>query len=266
MKRRSRMLAECTYLEVEERLSRDARVFVPLGSTEQHGPHAPMGTDTILASEVASRLADQVGGLVAPALPYGYSLDHRGFPGVAWLSAETLSRAVGDIALSLAEGGFRRIVFVNGHFTNLVALSSAIAAVSDRLGPDRIAYSFSYWDALPPEELDEYLSLRVGLHANIGETSAVLAVDPTLVDMDAAAPEWPDFPVEPTGALSWAYFFSAFGTMHHATRSGVWGDPRGSTAAQGALFLDQITAACSSFIAAVEATFVHFGHADEGGS
>src|SRR5205823_8838535 len=102
MKRESRLLAECTALEVETRVRRSPKVIVPTGATEQHGPHAPMGTDTILATEVSLRLAGRIDALVAPAIPYGVSGDHRGFP-VAYVSVPVLTGLIRDVCRSLAE-------------------------------------------------------------------------------------------------------------------------------------------------------------------
>lgn len=254
MKRKSVFLAECTWTEVEEQLKTSQRVFVPLGSTEQHGPHAPEGTDTILATEVCVRLARRIGGLVAPPIWYGYSIDHRGFPGLTWLSAPTLTAVIGDIALSLSEGGFREIIFVNGHYTNVVAVNAGVGAVADRLANGAKAFAITYWDALPPDEAHDFLSLDTGLHAQIGETSAILAVDELLVDMEKAAPEWPEFPTPELNTLL-PFFFSSPGTMYRATRSGVWGDPRGSSAEKGRRFLDQVEKSCVDLIASIEATF-----------
>src|SRR5260370_37639772 len=90
----------------------------------------------------------------------------------------------------------------------------------DKLPAGTIAFPFNYWDALPPDQLTEYLSARVGLHANIGETSAVLAVDEALVKLDLAVREDPSFPVEMTPAMGAAYFFSARGTLPRDSRSG----------------------------------------------
>ena len=76
------LLSECTLLDVEEQLRRSAKVIVPVGATEQHGPHAPFGTDSILATEVSVRLARRIDAIVAPTLTYGVSGDHAGYPGV----------------------------------------------------------------------------------------------------------------------------------------------------------------------------------------
>jgi len=244
--------------QVEDHVNGTARVFVPLGATEQHGAHAPYCTDTLLATEVCRRLAARIGGVVAPAVPYGLSGDHKGFAGVPFVSVATLTAIIQDLARSFTAGGFRQVIFVNGHYTNVLALAAAIAEVGDELPENSYAFAFNYWDPLPAEQLAAYLSGEVGLHANIGETSAVLAVDPALVDMSVAAPEFPEFPTTPTPALVSAFFFSGSGTTHRAMPSGVWGDPRGSTADLGRSFLSQIEDAAAEFIFGVQATFESF--------
>jgi creatinine amidohydrolase len=257
LKRESRLLAECTAREVQDYLQSGFKVIVPTGATEQHGPHAPMGTDTLLATEVSVRLAARIGALVAPAFPYGLSGDHRGFP-VAYLSVKTLTGLVQDVCVSLAETGFREIIFVNGHYTNIIGMAAAIAEVGDRLPHGTFAFPFNYWDALPAEQLDEYLSAAAGLHANIGETSAVMAVDESLVDLEHAVEEYPRFAKPPSAAQVAAFFFSGKGTTHRATRSGVWGDPRKSSSERGRVYLDQIEEAGVRFIGEVEEMFRSF--------
>jgi creatinine amidohydrolase len=262
MKRQSRLLAECTALEVQAQLDSSPKVIVPTGATEQHGPHAPMGTDSLLAAEVSLRLARRIDALVAPAFPYGLSGDHRGFP-VAYVSVKTLTGLVQDICLSLAETGFKQIIFVNGHYTNIIGMAAAIAEVGERLPEGTIAFPFNYWDPLPPQQLAGYLSAETGLHANIGETSAVMAVDESLVDLERAVEEYPRFPATPSPALMAAFFFSGKGTTYRATRSGVWGDPRQSSAERGRAYLDQIEEAGARFIEEVEATFKGFPPREE---
>jgi creatinine amidohydrolase len=251
-------LSECTLSDVEAQLRESPKVIVPVGSTEQHGRHAPFGTDSILATEVSMRLARRINALVAPTLTYGISGDHRGYAGVPFISPRTLTALVQDVLLSLAGGGFREIIFVNGHYTNTIALSAAIMEVGDELPADTIAFPFNYWDALPPDQLAEYLSAQAGLHANIGETSAVLAIDESLVKLDYAVREYPAFPVEPTPAMVAAYFFSARGTLPRASRSGVWGDPSRSSAELGRRYLAQIEEASMHFVENVESLFSAF--------
>ncbi len=251
-------LANCTIAEVEAHLHESPKIVIPVGATEQHGPHAPFGTDSMLSTEASVRLARRIGALVAPALAYGVYGDHRGYPGIPFLSASTMTALVQDVIVSLAEGGFREIILVNGHYTNSIVLHAAVMEIGDRVPKGTIVFPFNYWDALPPEQLAEYLGAEVGLHANIGETSAVMAIDESLVDLSRVVPEYPVFPSEPTPAMISAYFFSGRGTLPRASRSGVWGDPSGSTAERGRRYFAQIEEACVRFVAEVEAVFAAF--------
>jgi creatinine amidohydrolase len=258
MGERRYLLAECRLPEIEAQLQRSPRVLIPLGATEQHGPHAPFGTDSILATEVCARLAKRVDALVAPTVPYGLSGDHRGFAGIPYLSVTTLSGVIRDLALSFAESGFKNIVFVNGHYTNSIALHAALYEADDDLPSDSVVYGFNYWDPLPAEQGAAYLSFSEGLHANIGETSAVMAVDPSLIDLDAAVAEFPTFPSGPSNPLVSAFFLSGKGRTYRATRSGVWGDPSSSTAEAGLAYFEQIEEACVRFMQDVEQTFAQY--------
>ena len=255
-------LADCTLPEVEAHLHTSPKIVVPVGATEQHGPHAPFGTDAILSTEAGVRLARRIRALVAPPLAYGVSADHRGYAGIPYLSASTMTALVQDVVVSLAEGGFREIILVNGHYTNSIVLHAAIMEIGDRLPKGTIVFPFNYWDALPPNELAEYLGAEVGLHANIGETSAVMAVDESLVDLDKAVKEYPAFPSEPTPAMIAAYFFSGRGTLPRVSRSGVWGDPTESTAERGRHYLEQFEEACVRFVEQAEALFAAFPERD----
>jgi creatinine amidohydrolase len=181
--------------------------------------------------------------------------DHHGFAGVPYVSVTTLSGIIRDLAVSLTAGGFKQVVFVNGHYTNSIAIHAALFESADALPADAIVYGLNYWDPLPPEQAEEYLGFRVGLHANIGETSAVMAVDESLIDLDAAVAEYPEFPGGASAPLVSAFFLSGKGRTYRATRSGVWGDPSGSTAGRGRTYLQQIEDACVAFMEGVAGTF-----------
>jgi creatinine amidohydrolase len=258
MPRDSVFLAELTLTEVERYLDAGGDlVLVPTGSTEQHGPHAPLSTDVIIPTEVCRRVASRLGALVAPAVSYGISAGHRGFRGLAYLTSPTFIAVVEDVTFSLAEAGFRRIVFVNGHYTNYHPIITGCMNVASRLPPGTRAWGVSYWESLPPEQLDEYLSLRSGLHANVGETSAVMAVRPELVDLGAAVEEWPDFPEfqAPSFPTILAYFETHPGSVWRASRTGVWGDPRGSSAELGERFYSWIEDGMARLVADVDETY-----------
>ena len=163
MDERSVFLDELTEPEVAELVASGTELLlIPTGSTEQHGPHGPIGTDVIIPREVCRRVAIARGGLVAPPVPYGLAAGHRGFAGLGYLTPPTYLALIEDLILSFAESGFRRIVFVNGHYTNYPAINLACFNASPKLPEGTAAWALSYWDALPPDEAEEYLSLSVG--------------------------------------------------------------------------------------------------------
>ena len=234
-------LGEMTNPEVEAFLQRSQTVIVPVGSVEQHGPHGPLLTDVIVPSEVARRVAPRVDAVVAPPVNYGLSYPHVGFTGVVWIRVPTFIALIADLAASLAAVGFRRIAFLNGHYDNTYAIAYACADAADRLPAGTRAFPINYWDGMTPSEAAEFFDPSNGLHANAGETSAVMAINPDLVDLDKANAEMPPFPeVTNAAAVHTAFFFSSPGSVYRATHSGTWGDPRQSSVEFGRRYLDVV--------------------------
>jgi creatinine amidohydrolase len=249
-------LGEMTDPEVEAFLRDSGTVIVPTGSTEQHGPHGPLMTDVFVPVEVARRVAPRAGALVAPSINYGLSYPHVGFTGVVHLRIATFMALVEDVAVGLATMGFRRIVFLNGHYDNTLAIAYACANAAARLPDGARAYPINYWDGMTADEAAEYFGPTAGLHANRAETSAVMAIDPAFVDMDRANAEMPPFPpVTSPAAVHTAFFFSTPGSVHRATRSGTWGDARESSAEYGERYLQVVTEATMRMLDDVERTF-----------
>jgi len=120
-------LAEMTNREVEEFLKEHDTVMIPTGSTEQHGPHSPVGTDVLIPTEIARRVAPRVGAVVAPPVSYGLSYPHRGFTSVFALGIDTFIDLIADLCECFARAGFRRIIFLNGHFDNTFAIAYGCA-------------------------------------------------------------------------------------------------------------------------------------------
>ena len=256
MKRPTVFLGELTDPEVEAFLAVSRTVIVPVGSTEQHGPHAPLLTDVLIPVEVARRVAPRVGALVAPPVNYALSYPHAGFTGVVHVRVSTFMALIEDLCASLATMGFTRIVFLNGHYDNTYAIAYACASAAGRMPAGVHAFPINYWDGLTTEEAAEFFDASNGLHANRGETSAVLAIDAGLVDMDRANVEFPPFPeVTNSAPVHTAFFFSAPGSVHRATRSGTWGDARGATAEFGARYLEVAVEATVRTLDDIERTF-----------
>ena len=165
-----------------------------------------------------------------------------GFTGVVYLRMSTFAALIEDLTLQFATMGFKRIVFVNGHYDNTYAIAYACAAVGDKLPAGVRAFPINYWDGLTPDEAAEFFGPANGLHANKGETSAVMAINPALVDLERANAEMPPFPeVTNVGAVHTAFFFASPGSVYRATHSGTWGDPRDSNAEFGEKYLGAVT-------------------------
>jgi creatinine amidohydrolase len=249
-------LGELTNPELEASIEQHQTVIVPIGSTEQHGPHGPLLTDVLVPQEVARRIAPRVGALVAPPINYGLSYPHVGFRGVVHIRIPTFMSLVEDVAVSLAEVGFSRIVFLNGHYDNTYAIAYACAAARPRLPVGVIVFPVNYWDGMSAEEASEFFGPNTGLHANRGEVSAVLAINPALVDMDAANAEMPPFPpVTSPGPVHTAFFFSNPGSVFRATHTGTWGDAREATPEFGERYLSVVTEATIRLLDDIDRTF-----------
>ncbi|MGV9295026.1 creatininase family protein [Amycolatopsis sp. NPDC003676] len=161
----------------------EALVLVPIGATEQHGPHLPTGTDGFLAAAACERAAEIAAPraeralLLAPPIPYGASDHHLPFNGTLSLSAQTLLHVLDDLARSIAVQGGKRMVVVNGHGGNVGVCHAFAGGASTRHGL-AVAHT-DYWRVLEPEDI-------VPGHAGEFETSMMLAVRGELVQERAA--------------------------------------------------------------------------------
>ena len=196
-------------------------VLVPLGSTEQHGPHLPFATDSTIATAVALGAAERCRALdgsrpliVAPTLPYGASGEHQAFPGTVSIGSEALQVVLIELVRSVATWA-DGVIFVNGHGGNCQALSTAVRRLIAE--KHRVAW-------LPCAVPDG------DAHAGRTETSLMLHLDPQLVDMSRARVG----NVTPVRELLPAL---AAGGMRAVSPSGVLGDPTGANAAEGSVLL-----------------------------
>ena len=254
---RSIFMPEMTNLEVREYLDRGGRmVIVPVGSTEDHGDHGPLWTDVYIPLEVARRAAVELDALVGPPVGFGLAADHRGASGLVYVRLETFVSLIRDVCVSLAEAGFTRIALVNGHYVNSWAMQYAVTQFFDELPEDVRVYPFAYWQGLKPHEAEAYLSGSAGIHANVGETSAILAINPALCDMERVRDFVPELGELRTNAFALVdpVFLATPGSFWALLEEGggVWGRPSESTAEQGEDFLTWSTAAVVNLIRDME--------------
>jgi creatinine amidohydrolase len=187
-----------------------AVLLLPLGSTEQHGPHLPVTTDTDIAVALAEGAASQQPRLVvAPAVAYGSSGEHQAFAGTLSIGREVTEAVVVELVRS-ASTHFAHVVVVSAHGGNAVPLSRAVARLAAE-GRSALAWA----PAWPGD-----------LHAGRTETSLMLAIAPGRVDLDRAEPG----DTRTIGAL--LPIMSVHG-VRSVSGNGVLGDPTGASADEG---------------------------------
>jgi len=184
-------LNEMSWTETEEYLKNNDIVLLPIGSTEQHGPAAPLGLDTYVAIALAEDVAKQTGVISTPPIWFGDSTHHLGFPGTISIRTEILTEYVKDVIRSLAKHGFKKIVIINGHkITNLAALHSAVRNIKEFEFPDL------FLAVIDPIKIGiEAAKIRESKehHAGELEISHLLFKFPDLIKKDKIPKEEPDF-------------------------------------------------------------------------
>ena len=181
-KRIKNYLPHMTWVEVEQALTHTDAVIIPLGSTEQHGRHLPLGTDSFEAVETAKLIAQKADVLVAPVVLAGLSSHHMGFPGTITLMPETFEAVVYETAQSLIRHGFRKILIFNGHGGNAVW----VAAIIQKINQTTSATAFDLGKIEVPRKEPLYPPIVWDVHAGVEETSMMLYLAGSLVDLTKA--------------------------------------------------------------------------------
>jgi len=201
-------------------------VLVPVGSTEQHGPHLPLDTDTRIATAVAWAVAADSGALVAPAIAYGAAGEHQGFPGTVSIGTAALTAVLVEYGRSACDWA-GRLVFVNGHGGNLDALRAAVGLL--RTEGRNVAWCSCAAGNPSGQPSDA--------HAGHTETSLLLHLSP----QDVRTGAWRVGNVEPLAALMPRL---RSGGVAAVSAVGVLGDPTTATSAAGARLFAAMVAGC----------------------
>ncbi|HEX5921193.1 MAG TPA: creatininase family protein [Nitrososphaeraceae archaeon] len=193
------------------------RIIIPLGSTEQHGPHLPVSTDTIIAEYFANQITKKIPSYSLSGIPSGVSFEHRPFFNIS-ISNDLLSELLSQICISLGENGFNQIIIINGHRGNM-GVVQYIPQKVERINSKVKVFGINYWHLIE-REFD---------HGGFVETSLMLAIAPKLVQMHKAK----------SGYLNKKMLHSTYTTFlsntssFKITRNGVLGDPRKATKEEG---------------------------------
>ena len=262
------LLSDLAVDDIQAYLERRRTILIPIASTEQHGPHLPLATDTITAEEVSRRAAAAADVLYTPTVWTGYSPQHLREPqsgtGTISVRASTFTELLIDIARSLIHHGFTHLIFVNGHGSNMKIIDPVLRRLRYETGVFVACYKpyAERYMGLVDDVLENPREETPGWHASELETSQVMAFDETLVIRDrmaetvVTAPDWlPDGFKKADGAPDiefegYQYFVMP---MDHQefTATGVIGNPMRATKEKGeeafSRFADHLVKAIPEF-------------------
>lgn len=242
------VLQEMTWTDVKDYLKTSDMVIIPLGATEQHGPHMPLGTDYYEAVGMSKLISARTGVVVAPVLLAGYSEYHSGFPGTLSLKPETMEQVLFETAEMLMKYGFRRFMFFNYHGGNNIVQQKVIHRINHTTEAIAIAIGHGSSIQKEGEEEEEFFDW----HAGVSETSIMLYLKPELVKMERAqkpiihftslmeelreiAKKNPDLMNVWNSLLGVPSETKKGGASHEISSNGVWslGDPKKATKERG---------------------------------
>jgi creatinine amidohydrolase len=193
-----------TWIETEQYLADCRGILVPIGSTEQHGPNGLIGTDALCAEVISRGVGEATGALVAPTLSIGMAQHHMAFPGTVTFRPSTMIAVIRDVVTALAEHGFQRFLFVNGHGGNVATISAAFAEIWNEQrqthGANAAALKLqqlNWWDNDGVRRLSRDLfGSADGAHATASEVAVTQWAFPDTIKSAEMSPK-----VAPTGPI-----------------------------------------------------------------
>lgn len=194
---------------------------LPIGSTEQHGPHLPISTDILIAQAIASRVSERMGALLLPAIPMSTCREHKGIKGSIWLNSNTFYSIIKDITEALSFQGFKRLILIIAHGGVFIAGPVVREINSDSNGIKLIKVDVANFLNLP--QVSAILECKNNLHACEYETSLMLYINESLVRKDKIEDCVPTVPRD----------YLNYGTFKDFSKNGVWGMPSLGTKEKG---------------------------------
>ena len=238
------LLHELSWVEAKEYFAENDAVILPVGSTEQHGPQNPLGTDYLIARALAEETAKRTGTLCLPVVPFGVSAHHRQFWGTVSIKPEIFREYVRNVCLSMRYYGVDKVVVVNGHGGN----ASALLETARQLREDGMFVSIFQWWLASGKLVSDIFSPEERRHAAAEETSMNLAIHPHLVNMKKAVDEPPiKPPAETRGIIGWI-----FDTIDY-TSSGVFGKASTASVEKGKEVFEAVVNELAKHVNAVKA-------------
>ncbi|MFN7994950.1 MAG: creatininase family protein [Bryobacteraceae bacterium] len=235
---------EFTWPEIRQAVEQNRVAVLPVGTVEQHGPHLPLVTDVLTCGEMSRRAVERAPGesILLPPVYYSFNEHHMDFPGTIAVEGQTIIDYVTAIGRSLARHGFRKILIVNGHGSNVPFLDVAARNITNRT--DAVCAMISWWSLIPKSLFQELRQSEYpgGMaHGCELETSVLLHMRPDLVKMEKAER---DISFQPTEFFFWdlqtpsPIFFQEWFSRY--SRTGTVGDPTKANAEKGKRFVDAV--------------------------
>ena len=241
----SMWLQEKSWQDVADYLQSDDRIIMPVGSTEQHGVFAPLGTDTYVAIALAEDAAEKAGVLTAPPLWFGWSPHHLVKPGTISVRAEVLTEVLYDAVKSLAEHGFKKFIVINGHrIVNIPWMQIAAERAQRELKVTVVLFDPAYMS----KEVVTQLGFGPIGHAEEIEISHMLYRHPGLVRIQEAQdnphPDRPLYHIDPHDSRDTLCFVPStkedLERVFQATGDTVGGHPTRSSSQKGKAYHDHL--------------------------
>ena len=254
---RSVWMQQLRWQEIAVYLMTKDTVIIPIGATEQHAFHLPLGVDSMVAAALAESSAKETGVLVAPPVWVGWSPHHLAYPGTLSLRPETATAVLVDCGLSLIWHGFKRIIIINGHrIANLPPLQIAAAKIRNRTGAYVGVADPAYIGDTAGREVFQIHPSVLG-HADEMETSHMMHLYPDLVRLDLAVDNpvnpRPYHVVNPFVQADRVYSPSSLADYReHTAPSGGTGTPSRSSAELGKQYHNKLVQALSAYIRTVQ--------------
>ena len=219
-------------------------VILPIGSTEQHGPHLPVATDFLIASAVGGGIAGKLGAFLLPTLPISTCREHMGKKGSVWMNPDTFYHMLLDTVLSLKEQGFKKIIILLAHGGIFMA-GPAIRELN-ATNPDIKVVKVDIVQFFQSDEMMKILECKDNLHACEFETSLILHLNEELVRRDKIVDAVPNVPRD---YLNYAPIFKY-------SQSGVWGKPSLATKEKGEKVLELLVKESVKYVNSVFKMFL----------
>ncbi len=245
-------LARMTWKEIEAVRARGPVVLIPIGTQEQNGLVCPEGTDSIIAYEVAKRVARETGAVVAPLISYSHSARHNGFPGTVSLRPETLRMLLVDVCGELIRSGFDHLLVVNSHMNNEPIMEHAAREIRQQHGILMGHFNPIELGVDAGRDLFPALGSLHG-HGDERTTSMLLSFEPEVVRMDAAQPGcFADFEGMPvvgsTKVKVGGAVFGLYLEYRDMSKTGINGNPGAADPSLGAELMRRVVRLASDYV------------------